>query len=322
MLTLSYNLISIIDFIIRLVGYIGVVVGVILITFPLFKGIKRIRRRRKISKKDSRFEDIEFLKDLEKLIAVSLNTKYKGSVNIFFILSISLFIIMFLLLHQANIRYTNMIGLSLIFSLLPYIILRIKLHSVRVESSYEGEASVTELINQYKINHLNMLEAIEMSIARLSKQPYTKKAFQRLLNDLQKYKDKNELEESVNEFTYSIDTEWAMLVGNNIYLSIEYGDDVRESLDDVLDDLKDLNSINEKNKQQNNEAFFMVKYFTPFSYLFSLFVMFNYFGFTFTKYIDYQIRNEMGLQLFILTVASIVGNYMLYIVTKRPKNDF
>lgn len=304
---------------IRYFIYFIIMVGTWLAVYPL---LQPLRAKRKFNFKSTKKEKNNFLKHIEMIVTVTFNTKSPFIISFFYVISITLAVFTFMLLNNVGKSILNAVIFSLISSSLPYILLRTRLRSIRIESSYEAVGVVTEIINQYKINHNNMAEAIDKAIPRLKKQPWTKKALFRIATELARYQTKEELQDIILEFTFSIDTQWAIVLGNNIFLAVEYGDDVRESLEDILDELKDLNRVNQKNNQINNESFVMIKYISPLSYLFSVFIIFKNFHFTIGKFIDYQFRNSLGLKFFTYTVITILLNFIIYTLVKKPKNDF
>lgn len=289
-----------------------------------FLSSRRVKRRFRegsfIEQKD--IQKSRVIKHFEMLLLVTINNKTPFAVYTFMLITGSLFFLtLIFMLNTGNQLFINLffaVGIAAI----PYFILRVKLHSIRVSSSYEASALITELNNQYKINYLNMIEAIDHTIPRLNKQPYSKKALTRFSLAIKQYKTSRELEEIIKEFNYSIDTAWSMLLATNLFLSIEYGDDVRESLDDIIEDLKDLKNISEKNKQYNHESFVIIKYIAPATYILSVLAMFYIFGFNITKFIEYQFYEPLGLKFFLLVIFFIAINYLIYFLIRKPKNDF
>lgn len=304
---------------IRYFIYIIIMFGTWLAVYQL---LQPIRTKKKFNFKSTNKEKSPLFKHIEMVVSVTYNTKSHFVVSTFYVISITLAALTFMLLNSLGKSILNAVIFSLLASMLPYILLRTRLRSIRIESSYEAEGVVTEIINQYKINHNNMSEAIDRAIPRLKKQPWTKKALFRIASELARYQTKEELQDIILEFTFSIDTQWAIVLGNNIFLAIEYGDDVNESLEDILDELKDLNRVNQKNNQINNESYVMIKYVSPISFIFSIFIIFKNFHFTLNKYIDYQFRNTLGLKFFTLTIVAILLNFIVYTLVKKPKNDF
>lgn len=315
------------DNIIYLFAYFGLFIGTWLLIYPMIKPLfysRRIRRRFRENSLANQRETNKSkgIKHLEMLLSVTLNNKTPYAIYTFILVSTTLFILTIIFMFNSG----NQLFINLLFAFvvaaIPYLILRVKLHNIRINSSYEANALITELNNQYKINFLNMIEAIDHTIPRLNKQPYSKKALTRFSLAIKQYRNSSELEEIIKEFNYSIDTAWSMLLATNLFLSIEYGDDVRESLDDIIEDLKDLKNISEKNKQYNHESFMIIKYIAPATYIFSVLAMFYIFGFNINKFIDYQFNNPMGLKFFILVIFFIAINYLIYFLIRKPKNDF
>lgn len=315
------------DNIIYLFAYFGLFIGTWLFIYPMLKPFlssRRVKRRFRegsfIEQKD--IQKSRVIKHFEMLLLVTINNKTPFAVYTFMLITGSLFFLtLIFMLNTGNQLFINLffaVGIAAI----PYFILRVKLHSIRVSSSYEASALITELNNQYKINYLNMIEAIDHTIPRLNKQPYSKKALTRFSLAIKQYKTSRELEEIIKEFNYSIDTAWSMLLATNLFLSIEYGDDVRESLDDIIEDLKDLKNISEKNKQYNHESFVIIKYIAPATYILSVLAMFYIFGFNITKFIEYQFYEPLGLKFFLLVIFFIAINYLIYFLIRKPKNDF
>lgn len=315
------NQVSIIDILIRGIAYTGIAIGFMMALIPLVRNmISKSTKRFRI--KGKKVVKNKIIKHLELLLSITLNSRSDNSVLFFIGISAALFIAPLYVMLNAKNNFNHSLLIAFFSSIIPYLILLIKLHSIRIESSYEGENLTTELINQYKINYLNMKEAIDKTIQNLDSCPNTKKALSRLSWKLKQYEDEEDLNEIINGFVYSINTQWAMLLANNIYLSIEYDDDVRESLNDILDDLKDLRKLTESNNQKNIESYFMIKFFTPGIFLLSIIALFQFFGFTIQKYIDYQIKNPIGLRYFIICIFTIVLNIVIYYVTRKPKYDF
>ncbi len=321
-------MLHLIDNFIYLIVYVGLISGTWLFISPFI--FNRRRHRIRLSSRTRRINILSnkplnengWRQHIEKLLYTTLNRNSSFVYTTFIVLSIVLFSVSLLILYNLEQQLLINLMLSLFAGFTPYFLLRIRLYQIRVNSSYEAENLVTELISQYKMNYFNMMEAIDQTIPHLKKQPNTKKALIRLSYALKQYRSAKELDEIIREFIYSINTSWAMLLANNIFLSIEYGDNVKEALEDIVNDLIDLKNINEKNQQYNNETFVMIKYVAPGAYLFSIFSMFYIFNFTFKKFINYQFRNPIGFKFFILTITLIIFNYIVYSFIKKPKNDF
>ena len=279
-----------------------------------YRGIQRVQSERRHKNK--------YLLHLERTIRVSMNTRSKSALYTFFLISGILFFLALLFCIESNQPFLISLVVCGMFGSAPYLFLILRLRSIQVTGSYEADVIITELISQYKLNYLNMIEAIDQTILRLHKHLHTRKALFRLSLDLKESQSKEDIEEITNEFAFSLGTEWGKLLANNIYQAVANRDDVRAGLEDILDELIALKTINEKNKQENSEGFFMIKYVAPVSFFVSVYAIIDWFGFGLEKYIEYQFRNSQGLQYFVFIVAAIILNYFIYYFVRKPKNDF
>jgi len=215
---------------------------------------------------------------------------------------------------------------SLLFStgisLFPYGYLLLKLRTIRVEGSYEAEKLISELINQYKINYYNMVEAVEACIPYLKDCPYSQNIMFRLSLGLKQYKTEEELQEVLKEFTYSINTEWIKMLSNNIYLAVEDGFNVIVSMEDILNELRSAKADLEESKRLNSESFAMIKYMTLAFYLITLYIAVKYFDFTVKKFFQYQLFTSIGLKYLVAILFLTLINFVIMYAFKKQKFDF
>lgn len=318
---------NVLDILIRGICYTGAFLSLWFLLSPLIipnikKNINFLNLKSNLKKSKKTNKSLLY-KHIEMLLTVTRNRKSKFDVMTFYVGSFALLAITFLLLQRTYTTLTTKFMVAAGFSLIPYIILRVRLYSMRIDASYEAEPLLIELKNQYKLNHQNMIEAIDQAYKGLkNKCKHTKKALFRLSMAAKQYKTPEELDEAILEFTFAIDTQWAMLLAQNIYQSIEFGDDVTESFDDNLEDVKDIKAKLENNKQINHEAFVMIKYVSITAYVLSVIAAMKYFGFTIKKFISYQVNTDLGLKFFAMTVISMVLCYIIYIAARKPKYDF
>lgn len=273
-------------------------------------------RKKHIQKKENKL-----VKHINMLLSIIFNTNNPLFTQIFFIITIGLFVFNFLILSKhSSVLFTLIF--SIIISLLPYGYLQLRLRTIRVESSYEGERLITELINQYKINYFNMFEAIDKAIYYLKDSPHSQKLLFRLSLALKEYRTEEELQDILKEFTYAVDTEWIKMLSNNIYLAVEDGVNVVVSLEDILHELKNLKIDMEYNKRLNSEGFAIIKYLVPIFYFLSIYIAVKYFNFTLFKFIDYQINTNIGFKFFIVILILMLINYSIMIIFRKQKFDF
>lgn len=300
--------------------YLGFLVSIMLIVYPLATSFFNKRLFYTIFKKHLQANRIS--RELMRLISTTLNTSNPYALIVFYMITFLLFLFAVIILLNAGTSILNTAVISVIIAGFPYLILIVKLYGIRLEGSYEANELVTELLDQYKINYNNITEAIDSTIPLLTRQPYSRKALSRLSFELKSYKTRKELEEITYKFNYAIDTQWSQNIANCIFMAIEYGEDITQSLEDILEDLKSLKKIQEQNRQLNQEGYTIAKWVTPGLYAISLYLMFTMFGFTFKKFIDYQLAHPLGLQFFIASMMAITISYLTYYLTSKPKNDF
>lgn len=306
-----------------LMALIGLWISVSRIIVPNIKRNMSVTRGNPDKQKKKRKKN-PVIRHLEMLLYATYGTKTANAITTFAVISAGLFIITQIMLTKSNANIITKILISCATTALPYFRLRVKLHSIRIEASYEGEKLVTEINDQYRINYFNMIEAIDKTCEspKINKCPYSKKILFRLALAVKQYRNTEELDEAIKEFTFAIDTQWAILLANNISISIEHGTDVSESLNDIIEDIKDIKKIIEENKQINNEGFTMIRFVAPITYIASVLAAIKFFGFSFSKFFNYQIGTSLGLKFFVLSMGTIAVNYIVYLAVRKPKYDF
>lgn len=313
-------MIDILTSILHFIVYFLIILGLWIIfskdiVHVIVKNYSNARFRSKKRKKSKLYKHIELL------IYTVYGSKKATYVYTFYVITISIFFLfLIILLKQSSfiINITFPIGLSFI----PYLFLRMKLLTLRVEGSYEGEYLISELLNQYKINYKNMLEAIDKTIPLLENTPYTKKLFFRLSLKLKEYRTNEELEEILKDFVFAVDTEWSKLLANNIYISLDEGTDVSIAMNDIRNELKIAKKALEESKRANVEGFTILRFLSPGIYLLMYFFSVHYMDFTFEKYIKYQFNTATGIKYFTLIVIMAVINVSIVAIFKKRKFDF
>lgn len=264
----------------------------------------------------------KFSRNINLLIFLTLNKKGKNYSYVFIALSMTIFLVSFYTFSSLFGASIFFILISIVLGMLPYMILRLKLSGQQLEASYEAEALISELTNMYKIGSLNMAEAIDKTIDNLKNCPHSKKALFHLSIALRQYRSPEELQSAVDNFVAGIGTEWAKILGMNIFKSVSNGTDVSVALDGILSELKEIKSIIEKDKRANNEAFIMVKFIIPVVYVLSIYASIKFFGFTLQKFFYYQFSTALGIKFFIVIIALSVLSYGAMFILKKPKFDY
>lgn len=210
----------------------------------------------------------------------------------------------------------------LLIASFPYGVLLLRLRMIRVKGSYEGEALVSELLNQYKINYYNMSESIDRAVKYLDKSPHTGKLLLKLSLQLKEYRNDEELQRILTEFTFGVDTEWIRMLSNNIYNAISDGTNVCIGLEDILKELRESKAVLEENKRINQESYSIVSVFVPLGYLATVGLAVKYFDFTITKFLNYQFLTATGIKFFLMIVILSIASFVLLNVFTKQKFDF
>ncbi|MBA7694659.1 hypothetical protein ES703_103272 [subsurface metagenome] len=311
------------DIVVRVFLYIMILTGIwLFLGRYILRFFKRENKKYRFGVKPTRRVDNKFKAHVRLLLLLTLGRKDENSIFYFLFLSIFLFFIFLSV-------FTGLFGISIFFVLmsmlagfLPYIFLRFRLKSLQLQGSYEAVKLLSELTNMYKISSFNMSSAIDKTIGTIKDSPLSKKALFHLSLKVKEYKGKEELQSAIDDFVAAFDTEWATLLGMNIFESILNGTNVSVSLDDILSNLKQVKSSIEKDKRANYEAFTMVKFVIPVVYILSVFTAVKFFGFTIGRFFYYQFNTGLGIKLFITIVVLMVFSFCAMFVLSKPKFDY
>lgn len=272
------------------------------------------------AKRKNNFESNSLVRHIKRTLSVVLKKDAVHEVYIFLAGSILLFVFSFTAIMRLEGVFKGLI-FSFLISLIPYLLLEARLRSIRIDSSYEGNKLVTTIINNYKQNSLNMIEAVDRAACSDQLSFFTKNNLLRLSLILKSYRTEEELDEAIKTFVFAYDTEWSILLGMNIKIAAFDGTDVSTSMEDILEELKSVGEAIEANKRFNNESFTMIRFILIPLYLFTVFISVTGFGFSLKKFIHYQFFTSIGLNFAILTFSSIALCFIVYSFVKKPKYD-
>jgi hypothetical protein len=317
----------IIDVLIKTVCYIGFFIGLWLLVSPLIipmvkKQIQLNRYKNDLKIQSNRPIENKLIAHIRLLIYTVYSTKSYFPVFLFFMITVILFTITFSVVFKMINGMLFQLLFSVFIASLPYALLRVKLISIQVDSSYEAESLITKITNQYKINSRNMIIAIDKTIPELSDSPYSRKLLFKLSLGIKEYGNSEELKYLIYEFKYGIGTEWANMLGTSLFFSIHDGLDVTTSLNDTQNRLKIIKESHEKSKRDNHEAFALIKFIIPVLYLSFVLIAHKSFGFSLEKFFNYQFRTSLGIKAGAIVFGTMIINYVLYLVFRKPKYDF
>lgn len=288
----------------------------------LLRFFKRSSRYYRSGKDDNGKKDSRLISHLRQLLFITMGKGKKNNAYIFILVSAFIFLSSFLILFYFFGTGTFFILVSALLGTLPYIILHTRLASLQLEGSYEAEVLISELTNMYRINSLNMAEAIDKTILSLTDCPHSKRALFSLSIAIKEYRSLEDLQYGIDSFVASTGTEWARLLGMNIFESVANGTDVSAALDDILSELKEIKSIIERDRRANNEAFTMVKFVIPAVYILSIYGANKFFGFTLQKFFNYQFTTDLGIKFFVAIIVLTILSFGAMFILGKPKFDY
>lgn len=278
-------------------------------------------RKKPIKTRDSPLENSLFY---EKTFILVSSIFSKNTVLITkIILGLSLFLFVVTVSNTSNLPLVQSIVISLIVAFLPFIFLSLRLKLLRLNVSNEAESIVIEIVNQYKINHFNMLEALTKTIGTINNNnKQSKRILSMLVGRLNEYSSEEELMEILDQFVFSINTQWSQMLANNIYFALSKNLNVLTSLEDIVTELKVARSNFEKEKRSNIEGYMIGQYLIPILYVGSILASIKYFDFTFEKFMDYQLNTTSGIKYFVLIIILSIFSMVTILLQKNKKFDF
>ncbi|MDD2569432.1 MAG: hypothetical protein PHQ49_07300 [Clostridia bacterium] len=258
-------------------------------------------------------------KHFEKIfIVISKDNKEKRDEQIFYALTIIVFIFSFYAL--TKLLYITGSLVSLAFTIMPYVYIRAKLVLKQRTGSFEGEAFLREIFTQYKRCNRYIITTIDETVKNLSdEEPVTKRALFRVSLRIKSTKSDAELKEILNDFVYALNTNWSRLLADNLFSAISEKIDVYPGLKDLYESCKKINKNLEANKRENLESAGIIKLLAP-----GFIIMFTYLGASIMdmqKMMEYQFGTTTGVMMFCLIVISIVLGFIFINLMTKPKYE-
>ncbi|MDP4084723.1 MAG: hypothetical protein Q8934_08930 [Bacillota bacterium] len=296
-------------------------IGLWLVIYPLITPNLKGLKLKKILMKNIQKKPLIYRK-IEKLLLQTTNWKGDFAVYTFIFILILIGVISLVGFLKSGQTIITSILLSVIASIMPVLFLYFRLRQQRIRTSHEGQFMVTELLNNYRIFHNNISEALDHTILTLTEHPNSKKVLSQLAIGLKDYQNENELQTLIKDFKESINTTWSEPLGALIQNASFHGDDITEGLIDITNELKVLEQLKEKNKQNNIEGLMLLQFLIPLFIIGSYYALINWFGFTIKKLIDYQFFNSMGFTTFYFTMLFVAVTFLVSLYLKHEKNDY
>ncbi|OAH58657.1 hypothetical protein AWH48_16805 [Domibacillus aminovorans] len=283
----------------------------------LFKE-KFLSKRAKIEKKRAG----PFISKIQQLLGIAFGQSSIGAAYRFIAILVSVSIITFTTLHASGASLNELLLWTLGTPVLIFAFVLYRIRAMQVKTSNEGKYMIDELLNNYRIHHKNISEAVDQTVIGLKNYPHVKSLMANVALEMKDYRNAEELREVVNRINYKINTKWAVLLSNLIYAAVYEGDDITEGLIDLSKDLAELDQVNEKNRQINLEGTIMICWFIPGIIIGGLIMILKYADFTLAKYIEYQFLNEIGFRMFFYSLIAVAISGLTFLNFRNEKNDF
>lgn len=187
--------------------------------------------------------------------------------------------------------------------------------------THEGIHLLEELINNYKIYHLNIIETIERTSENLSEiqAPLSKKMMRNLSFRVKHARNDDMVREALEQLVNTIGVSWAYSLSSVFEKAIIEGIDVTEALKDIKIQLEDLEQLKESLKDEVYEAKTMIVVMYPLMFLITIGVVYL-FEIPFKDYLTYQFGE--GVQYLIIILLLMVASIGYYLFITKPKNDY
>lgn len=300
--------------ILMLLFYISLVSGILILFSGSFQQLRMNKKESALMKKAEDHVD-------RILTVITDNEDRRLSAEVFLFISVLIFVFVTVTLIRYDFGLNSLIS-GLIFALMPYGYIRMRLINIRLRSSHEGEILISELLNQYKINFRNMIEAVDQSISCLDRAPLSKTLLYRAARRLKTYKNPEELREILDDFVYGINTDWSKILANNIYAAIAGQADVTAGLEDLLSDCRDITQLLESDKRNNLESGVIVKFLGPAMYFGLMWTSYRYMGFSVSGIATYQLASKEGLGMLIIIIISAFVSVAFITILANRKYEF
>lgn len=309
--------------------YFLLIIGIYLVFSDSFAQSMEQRKakakvEKELKKKDKK-ESSEKLKKvqtyLQNMIAVVKGRRNKEDIYRFYQVSVLLCVCLFLLAYV--IMTPKVAPLAAILGLvLPLAYYRSKLQEIRNAASKEGEALATEILNNYKIYHYNMLEAVRNSAESLSENaPLSKRMLIELSYEFNTVSSKEEIVQAVERFKFGINTTWASMLATNIELAQIEGIRVTAAMEDLVKSIIKARKAMEETKRQGSEGIKMLKFLVPGLYLFTILSASMAFGMSFQEFFHNQFKTSMGSTWFLIVCISYIGSILIANFISKDKMD-
>lgn len=278
--------------------------------------VKRYRLRYKLSMSE---HEGKLSAMARNLLAGAFGKEIDG---MWLIVGVSLIFLITFLVSLSNLNFLLALVLALFCASMPVAILYSKMQGMRNKGSKEGIALISELYRQYKMNNLNMLKAIELTISSKGDFNTCKKQLYILLIRMQDAASNSDIRKCCKNMAFALGTNWSKSLATCIEISATKGTDVSLALIDVIEQLKTAKKMAEERKRLNGESMRMTLFLVPLLYFLTIIVSLKYLNISVVKFLTNQFYTPKGLLLFMVNLFLFVINLTIMNLIDSGRMDY
>ncbi|MBQ4181135.1 MAG: hypothetical protein II617_02130 [Firmicutes bacterium] len=257
---------------------------------------------------------------LSAMLDLAFGIKGDSSGQIFILASLVLGLVVFLIL---TLRFGPGLGIFgfAAFSTAPYLIMRTRLQDLRVDMSREGEQLLTELLNNYRIGHYNMREAIERTAVTIEEAPISKRMLLDLSRQLNAAAGDAQIKDAIERFRLALDTSWGDLLAANLEFAELDGIVVTESLVDLVESVGSARRWLEQTRRETSDSSMVLRILFPAMCVLIYVGATSAFGMTPAKFLHNQFGTATGVGWAVGLAFSYVLSLVASAFIARQKMD-
>ncbi|TBL80608.1 hypothetical protein [Paenibacillus thalictri] len=241
-----------------------------------------------------------------------------GAVQSFLLLAASLFgaVGTLALFASGSVRFSLLMAVIAVFCL--YMRYHMKLRKIQIQGGYDLAEAVGILTSKYKVNRGNMRSALREASQEV-RSVTIRRHFIKLVREEINYTNPEELERSVEEFVYSINTSFAKQLGLALLKGLVRGEYVESTLSSIDKNIhKNIDMLRDEGDSSSEVLQLSWLHVLLFPALILFMVVFM--GFSSTMH--YQLGTETGRYWLTITVIFILFSLVMAFWFKRPPNDY
>lgn len=266
------SLLLLADITVKIIGYTLILYGIWLLVGQYVIGnaflyIQQDIQRKRYVKRLNRIGDLKFeekIKDasifqnhIEKLLQSvskkSIEERKRTAVNNFYILSLFLFSVSFMILFLLLKDFVVALGFGLLVMSIPYLLLRMRLTNKRMKTSMAFMNNFHIIVQAYNTNLKSAYHMVQ-DITETLDDKQLKTTFIKLLASMQQDRHEKDFREAIVVFAYSINSSFAIRFGNLLSKSHLTATNITLPLNDLSNDVTSRRNDLQNEKSLNVET--------------------------------------------------------------------